>query len=61
MHNSTKFIAISLANLDTVTGGYHDADPPAPPVDRGGWFRRLQRELRTDQPQIVTVDPGPAL
>jgi hypothetical protein len=31
MHNNTKFIAISLDNLDTVTGGYRDADPPTQP------------------------------
>jgi hypothetical protein len=30
MQNNTNFIAISLENLNTVTGGYHDADPPAP-------------------------------
>ena len=30
MHNKTMFIPISLDNLTTVTGGYHDADPPTP-------------------------------
>jgi len=31
MHNNTNFTAISLDNLDTVTGGYLDQVGPTPP------------------------------
>lgn len=30
MTNNDSFFTLSLDNLNTVTGGYHDADPPAP-------------------------------
>ena len=36
MQNHTNFIAISLDNLDTVTGGYHDPAGPAGPTRPDG-------------------------
>ena len=37
MQNSANLPTLSLDNLHTVTGGYHDpADPPKPPPPRQG-------------------------
>lgn len=36
MQNNTNFSPISLDNLDTVAGGYHDPSGPSPPPRTSG-------------------------